>query len=421
MATQSLLGKPALVVREHDPLTGMSHRERDELIKFVLKQPPEQPTVLEIRGGNIYAQNYVGVIETTDGTRIEILPKIDLSTETGANEDATRRIFLTMLQTCPGLEKAVPGGTSLQKTQHLDMLEAYVHLFLVNVTFLVQRGLARAYRTREANLQCLRGRILFPQHLRMNLVDRSRFYVGYDELTANLPANRLIHHTLRQLMTVVRFPSSRQLISQLLILLSHVPRSTNPYVDRARARDRVDHSMRHYAPVMQWVELFLFGYGLAPFAGKHQNCQLVFPMETVFEHFVADAVRRYQDHFDVLTQGHRRALAKDPEDHNVFWMRPDIALMKGGKVCLILDSKWKRLNSKKNHYEVSQGDAYQLFAYAKGYKCKRVMLVYPWNKGFQEWRSFTFTGDDNPKLFCFPFKVDDPEQSVSEMMGVLTQ
>ena len=55
------------------------------------------------------------------------------------------------------------------------MFEAFVHLFLTSVVLLTRRGLARAYRTQEANLPCLRGRILFPQHVRENLVDRSRF------------------------------------------------------------------------------------------------------------------------------------------------------------------------------------------------------------------------------------------------------
>lgn len=41
----------------------------------------------------------------------------------------------------------------------------------------------------------------------MNLTDRSRFYVGYDEFTADRPANRLIHLALRRLSTVARRPA----------------------------------------------------------------------------------------------------------------------------------------------------------------------------------------------------------------------
>ena len=76
----------------------------------------------------------------------------------------------------------------------------------------------------------LRGRILFPRHVRENLVDRSRFYVGYDEFTANRPANRLIHLALRHLAAIARHPANRQRVHQLRIVFSDVP------VDQPRRR-----------------------------------------------------------------------------------------------------------------------------------------------------------------------------------------
>ena len=98
---------------------------------------------------------------------------------TDRHED-TRRVFLAMLRDWRGLGQAQLDAAGIRSVRRFDMLEAFVHLFLTSVALLTRRGLARAYRTREANLPCLRGRILFPPHVRENLVDRSRFYVGYD-------------------------------------------------------------------------------------------------------------------------------------------------------------------------------------------------------------------------------------------------
>ena len=304
MPTVALAGHPrrtaprTMVVQEHQQLTGLHADDERDLKRFALAQPigeeARRPPVFVARNGRLHAQNYVGIIETRRGTVVEILPKIDLSP--GGEED-TRRVFLAMLRDWRGLGQAQLDGASIRAVRRFDMFEAFVHLFLTSVVLLTRRGLARAYRTREANLPRLRGRILFPQHVRANLVDRSRFYVGYDEFTADRPANRLIHLALRRLTAVVRHPANRQRVHQLRIVFSEVPTSTN--VDDDWTRHRVDRSMRHYDTVMPWVGLFLFGHGLATFAGPHLSRALLFPMEEVFEDFVTAAVRRHQRRFAV--------------------------------------------------------------------------------------------------------------------------
>ncbi|MDE2982923.1 MAG: hypothetical protein OXU74_17160 [Gemmatimonadota bacterium] len=178
------------------------------------------------------------------------------------------------------------------------------------------------------------------------------------------------------------------------------------------ARHRVDRSMRHYDAVMPWVGLFLFGHGLATFAGPHVSRALLFPMEQVFEDFVTAAVRRHQQHFLVRAQSPMRNLAMDAADKPAFRLKPDIALMERGQVRSILDAKWKHLNSSARNYGVSQDDAYQLFAYGRMYGVRHVVLVYPRTAGFREPVRFRFAGDHNLEMDCFPFDVSDAAGSV---------
>ena len=425
-----------LVVREHQALTGLRADEQRDLERLALTQPTgergQRRPVLALRNGRLHAQNYVGLIETRRGTVLEILPKVDLSQDrdvasrhlgeqpygrpdsvTGRDED-TRRVFLTMLRDWRGLGQAQLDGASIRAIQRFDMFEAFVHLFLTSVVLLTRRGLARTYRTREANLACLRGRILFPPHLRENLVDRSRFYVGYDEFTADRPANRLIHLALRRLMGVVRHPVNRQRVQQLRIVFSDVPSSTN--LDDDWARHRVDRSMRHYDAVMPWVGLFLFGQGLTTFAGSHANRALLFPMEDVFEDFVTAAVRRHQRRFTVCAQGPMRHLATDAAGKAAFRLKPDVVLSHRGQVRFVLDAKWKRLDPHAPNHGVSQDDAYQLFAYGKRYGCRRVVLVYPRTTAFHEPLIFRFVGDLDLEMACFPFNVADSAGTVRRMV-----
>ena len=409
-----------------------------ELERFALAQPAgadgEGRPVLLLRNGRLHARNHVGIIETRSGTVVEILPKIDLAkvgteaqgatthpgeqargsadSSTGRHED-TRRVFLTMLRDWRGLGQAQLDAAGIRSVCRFDMLEAFVHLFLTSVILLTRRGLARAYRTREANLPCLRGRVLFPPHVRENLVDRSRFYVGYDEFTADRPANRLIHLALRRLTHAVRHPANRQRVHQLRILFSDVPPSTTP--DDDWARHLVDRSMRHYNAVMPWVRLFLFGHGLATLAGPHVNRALLFPMEEVFEDFVTAGVRRHQRRFTVRAQGPVRPLATDQVGRDAFRLKPDIVLTERGQVRFILDAKWKHLDPGAPNHGVSQDDAYQLFAYGKRYGCRRVVLVYPRAPAFRETIVFRFADDHHLEMACFPFDVDDSAGAVGQM------
>ena len=83
--------------------------------------------------------------------------------------------------------------------------------------------------------------------------------------------------------------------------------------------------MRHYDTVMAWVGLFLFNHGLATFSGQHVNQALLFPMEEVFEDFVADAFRRHQRVYGLRTQGPMKAFARI-DKKGAFHMKPDLAL-----------------------------------------------------------------------------------------------
>ena len=299
-----------------------------------------------------------------------------------------------------------------------------MRLFLTNLVRLTQRGLARQYRGVEDNLPWLRGRIQFPQHIRRNAANRARFHVAFDEFTADRPVNRLIHSTIHKLRSVTH-AGNQQLLHQLRVCFSEVPRSARPEVDWERRR--IDRSMPHYDTVMAWVGLFLFNHGLATFSGQHVNLALLFPMEEVFEDFVADAFRRYQRVVDLRTQGPQKAFARiDGKD--AFHMKPDITLVRSGQVQFVLDAKWKKeiTNDDKDPKRgVSQDDIYQLYSYGRKFGCFKVALIYPRTRTFDSPLRYEFkdrvagTGQALT-LFCFPFDVIQPEESVRKIMCRLT-
>ncbi len=401
----------------------LNKKELSELLKSSNKQGP----ILQYKNGKLKAQNYVGVITTRKGTVLEILPKVDL----GADKDneETKKIFLNMLRTWRGLNWAQFSHSSISALPRFNMLEAFIRLFLDNLVILTQRGLARHYHAVEDNLACLKGRLLFPQHLRVNLANQARFYVRYDEFSADRPANRLIRSAIHTLMPVARQPENQQLLYQLRLCFDEIPLSTQKQQWQADwDKHRIDRSMQHYNPVMQWVGLFLFGHGLATFQGKHVNQSLLFPMEEIFEDFVTYNFRRHQDQFSVKAQGPREYLARiDGKDgKGAFQMKPDISLMRDGKVIYILDAKWKRIKEKNDNsirHGISQADMYQLYSYGKSYGkkygCKKVALIYPRTDNFKEEEHIYYRFDDELSLYCFPFDVQEPEDSVRALRDLL--
>ena len=395
--------------REHQLFVGLSGKDRADLADFARK-------VLKRKDGDLAASNHVGVVTTRRGTIIEVLPKIDLGPESGTDTyETTRRLFLRMLRCWRRLGETLP-ESAIRSMRRFPMLEVFVHRFLADLAALCRSGLARRYVTVEENLPCLRGRILFREHVRENLVNRARFHVAYDELSVNRPANRLIHSTLTRLLPRVTSDRNRQSLRELLAAFANVPRSAD-IVDDWR-KHHIDRSMHHYAPVMGWIRLFLFNQGLATFSGAHANLSLLFPMEQVFEDFVSHGFRRYQTDFAVFRQGPQRPMASIG-GRDAFMMKPDLSLRVGNRAAFVLDAKWKHIDAhgEDPKHGIDQNDMYQLYAYLKAYECNLAALVYPRNQAFSRPLHYRFF--DGSGLICLPFDVRDPQASVRASMRTL--
>ena len=398
-------------VREHEALEAgdaLSAGDVDDLRAFAR-------SVLKLRDGDLAASNYVGIVTTSGGTVVEILPKIDLDDEVDGEHDRTRQVFLRMLRRWRGLGTALR-SSDIRALSRFPMLEVFVRQFLCRVNDLVRHGLAKRYVTVEENLPYLRGRIVFARQVRENAANQARFHVAHGELTVNRPANRLIRSTLERLVSRVREHGNRQMLREALIEMADVPPAIDIQADWQR--HNVDRSMRHYGAAMDWVGLFLFNQGLATFSGAHRNLSVLFPMEQVFEDFVTDSFRRYQQRYRVRAQGPQCAMASIG-GRRAFVMKPDVSLLFGGKVMLVLDAKWKHIDTTRDYpkHGISQDDLYQLHAYGARYGCEAVALVYPRNRTFGDALEYRFF-DDLP-LLAIPFDVARPEAATALALQAL--
>jgi len=359
-------------------------------------------------GKVITARNYVGLIAMTDGTVIEILPKI-AGDEIG--EDATKRIFLEMLKTLRDITFKDFNVSHLH-VDRLNLFEIFIKMFLDEVTALTKQGLKSAYTPVEANEKFYKGKILTSQNIKCNLVNKQRFFVLYDDFNANRPENRLIKSTLRFLLKATHDGRNRQHASQLLTLFDRVDYSESYCEDFSKCL--TDRSMNHYDKALSWCRVFLLGNSFTAFVGSEVALALLFPMEKVFESFVAAKLRRHVSRaINIRTQDATYSLFDIPR--RAFALRPDIVL-EFGKRTVIMDTKWKLLSDTDRNSGISQSDMYQMYAYGKKYGADRIVLLYPYSDKIGR-TDIEYSSDDNVTVDIRFVDLRNPTESISELMS----
>lgn len=357
--------------------TGLPAITFDALRQFLLENRGQGTEVIELLslsaqkhvGEVISAKNHVGVISMSDGTAIEILPKIagqDLSR--GAVE--TRQIFIDMLRTLndPLFKSFDTANLGIAK---IGLLEVFISMFLSEVSTLTKRGLRSAYLPNEENSAFFKGKLLVNQHVQHNSVRRDRFYVQHDVFSLDRPENRLIRSALEYVAKATRSSANKTRARDLHSRFEGVSPSTNHAADFAKTGS--DRSVSHYARALAWSRVFLQRKSFTAFSGSSVAVALLFPMEVVFESWVADKVRKHAPAgVSVRTQDSRFSLFEQPTK---FRLRPDIVI--GSETPVVLDTKWKLLNSNLHNHGISQADMYQMYAYGKKYQAERVVLLYP--------------------------------------------
>ncbi|MGZ7443486.1 McrC family protein [Paenibacillus sp. TH7-28] len=322
-------------------------------------------------GKIISAKNHVGVIAMADGTQIEILPKI-YARDDESSITQTKSIFIDMLRSINDIpnKQFNPTGLSAEKNHVLDI---FIRMFIEEAAALVKRGLKFDYSVHQDNERFYNGKLLFSQHMKHNAAHKERFYIEYDEFSLNRPENRLIKTTVELLLKVSDNPINQKDLYSLQGAFDSVERSV--YSERDWANVSTDRTMQEYKTILEWCRLFLAGKSFTPFKEGSVAYALLFPMEKVFERYVAGLLKKMLAHpqIRVKTQDRSYRLFDKPPR---FQLKPDI-VVQGPSGVVVLDTKWKIL-SQGLDFGISQADMYQAYAYGKKYGAGKVYLIYPW-------------------------------------------
>ena len=358
---------------------------------------------------SVQVTSFVGVIRASDGYQIEVLPKVGKAI--GGGDKEARQLLIEML-CCLGGFRHIQTDSAKLAAARMPLLEVFIGEFLLSVEHIVKRGLRSDYTSRQDNLFALRGKLLVAQHLHQNLCRADRFFTEHDEFSTNRPENRLLRSALRCALLLSASQANQQLARELCFAFADIPPSSQFGQDFQRVR--LDRGMGHYADALAWARLILEEESPLTGTGGNRAPSLLFPMEAVFEAFVAKHLaKQLVQPFTLKTQARSFSLVRH-QGQNWFRLKPDLLVRKSGSDRLVLDTKWKLIDGTRangtDKYGLAQADFYQLYAYGQSYLGGEgdVVLIYPKTDTFRgPLDVFDFPKTKGLRLWVLPFSLKD--------------
>lgn len=313
---------------------------------------------------------YVGVIQV-DGLTIEIHPKADKDDEDSKWKD----VLIQMLKAC-GKLKAQSSGSAHVKRQHLNLLEVYFELFLIEVESLIRKGLIKQYRKQTQNTKALKGKLEFAGHIHKNSVHKERFYTTHQVYDHN----HLLHQVLHMALTIVdQFTKGSRLQDFTKRMLLNFPEVSNKTVTVQQINSiQLNRKSNIYGSALEIARLIILNYSPDITSGKEKMLSLLFDMNQLWEEFILKQVQKACLNTGIEVSG---------QESKAFWgdnsLRPDIVLRKNGKV-YIIDTKWKRPQKS----SASVNDLRQMYAYCRFWNAERALLLYPGTNSENQFKSY---------------------------------
>lgn len=353
----------------------------------------------------VQLMSYVGIIQAPDGFQIEILPKVGQGISGGEQE--ARGLLIEMLRSLPEFRHLRVGSADLAATR-MPLWEVFIGEFLKAVDPIVKRGLRHDYRSKRDHLPALRGKLVISRHLQQNVVRRDRFFTEHDEYSPDRPENRLIHRVIRHVLRVTGSQDHQRLAREYGFVFADIPESRNVAGDFKQVR--LERGMAYYADALAWARLILVGDSPIARSGDRAAPSLLFPMEALFEAFVArHLVSKLRTPWKLRAQASTHHLIRHL-DRNRFRLKPDLLISQGSQDMMVLDTKWKLLDtsvgSASTTYGLSPTDVYQLHAYGHTYLSAQgeLVLIYPRTELFTApLPVFTFPKSTGLRLWVLPF------------------
>ncbi|WP_100629873.1 McrC family protein [Algoriphagus formosus] len=324
-----------------------------------------------IRNG-IKFNSYVGVIQI-GGLTIEILPKTDRKADSTENEYQNwQKALLDMLNFCHHIKVDSVSEAALEK-RYNSILDLYFQLFLDEVKYLLRKGLIKQYRKNSGNLNVVKGRILFTEQIRKNLIHQERVYTEHQVYDTENLYNQILLRALTILNQVSSNPSIKDQIHRIKL---DFPEIQEVQITQAHfTRLKENRKTKPYQNALQIAKMIILNYSPDIRNGGENMLALLFDMNKLWEEYIYRVLQNDSDsEYEVSFQ-----------NFDYFWefktIRPDLVLKnKETEEEYIIDTKWKIIDAN----NPSDDDLKQMFAYNIYWDTGKSILLYPGSETIEE-------------------------------------
>ncbi len=335
---------------------------------------------LSFDGNRARPKNFIGFVQTED-CLIEIYPKVFMGIEkTIANKNLFIKHIFYWFEYCRKWKFPFT-NVDVELSEKVDFPELIINLMASKILEVLTDAPISLYQEVEESLIMPRGRINFNRYISRGLTNGNQHILecDYEPLMFDNSLNRAIKYVSRILQAKAKFSETQNKLYEIILILDEV----EDVVCSTKELNtiKLNSFFSSYESVIDICHMVLEQQ-----LYNHQHYEqtqwcLLFPMEYVFEDFVAGFLEtHFSKDWDIKYQRSEKYLVDEPAKS--FQMRHDIFLeaKPPGTRKIIIDTKYKirypesRIDAKKG---IAQSDMYQMTSYALRRGCNEVLLLYP--------------------------------------------
>ncbi|EIF6167897.1 ATP-dependent helicase [Clostridium perfringens] len=351
----------------------ISRREAHELYNYAMSKKLDMDNILWERD-TLRFINYVGYIRLST-VSIEILPKISIN----HSVELERKALLNMLSKC-GILKVNYSEFSSLKLYKQSLNEILAYLFSKKLQKELRKGVYGEYVYIEENINSLKGSLRVQEQIKNMASHSSKAFCRFEEFSRDNKLNKILSFFVKEVMKNVKNRETLKLLRISEMILGEVDeRSITLNEVNNFSFNRLN---KPFEDAFTLGKMIVLGESALGNSGGNKAYSILFKMNEIFEIYIGKLLKELLYEETVHMQHSKyKLLIKEESNRGVFKLIPDIVIEKNGVERVIIDTKWKSVESKFNRHGVKREDLYQMYAYLTRYKnVSTVILLYPYNE-----------------------------------------
>ncbi len=375
--------------------TGLNIGNKDAFVKYLIDvwskhraeylEDEEEPDrsdrqpFFSFDGNMATPKNYIGFIQT-ETCNIEIYPKVfKRHNSTNANKILFLKHIFFWFDYCRKWKFPFT-NVNLDLFNEIEFPELIINLMASQILDVISNTPISLYQEVEESLTMPRGRLNFSRYISHGLINGNQHILecDYEPLMFDNTLNRVVKYVARILQKKTRFDDTNQKLNEIIFILDEVEDIACTIKDLNSIK--LNSFFTDYQYVIDICRMVLAQQIYNNEHYEQSQWCLLFPMEYVFEDFVAGFLEaHFSERWVVHFQKSDLNLSCTPP---AFQMRHDILITSRSNPerKIIIDTKYKirypesRNDAKKG---ITQSDMYQMTSYALRRGCSEVLLLYP--------------------------------------------